>query len=215
MTTLAIAIRARVYRDGIAAALASRPDVAIVSAEPDAAGASAALTASPPDALLVDVGLDGALALMALAHGQTPPVKVVALALCADGTDAELLRWAEAGADGFVTCEHSMAELLECIDAALRGELACSPRVSARLLRRLAELAAGNAATSPLVQLTPRLTVILQLLRAGKSNKQIARELGIELATVKNHVHHLLRRLQVHHRHEAAAITAQRPPGQA
>lgn len=205
MSNLVLAIRARIYRDGLAATLSSRPGVAIVSAEADAVGMIAAVERYRPDAVLIDIEVGCAQEVVSLARQASASTRVVALGMRADNDD-ELLKWAEAGAVGFVTCDNSVDELLTCISSALEGELACSPRISATLLRRVAQLAAERAPSNKVQPcLTPRQTCILQLLRSGQSNKQIARELGIELTTVKNHVHHLLQRLQVHRRYEAAA----------
>src|SRR5881296_1366294 len=86
-----------------------------------------------------------------------------------------------------------------------RGVAICSPRVAACLLRRVAALAAGHGGDLPRAQLTNREREIVRLIDNGLSNKEIARALGIEVATVKNHVHNILEKLQVHRRGEAAA----------
>ena len=77
--------------------------------------------------------------------------------------------------------------------------------MTASLLRRVAALAAGNGGGLPRAQLTSREREIVGLIDRGLSNKEIARDLGIEVATVKNHVHNILEKLQVHRRGEAAA----------
>ncbi len=79
----------------------------------------------------------------------------------------------------------------------------CTPRIAALLLRRVAEAAAPRS--SGLERLTPRETEIVDLIEQGLSNKQIARRLSIELATVKNHVHNILEKLEVARRGEAVA----------
>lgn len=204
MTSMVLAIGARIYSDGLAGVLSSRYGMVIDATAADIADAIAAIETCRPDLLLIDVAMKGALELVSLACKPSSTTKVIALALRA-GDDDELLKWAEAGAHGFVTCSNSVDELVTCINAALNGELACSPRVSAILLQRIAHITTEQLRANDQPNLTPRQTRILQLLRSGLSNKQIARELGIELATVKNHVHHLLRRLGVQHRYEAAA----------
>jgi two-component system, NarL family, nitrate/nitrite response regulator NarL len=210
MSALVLAVGARIYRDGVAAALSQQPDVTVTAVEADVAAVMTCLERRWPDALLIDVALAGGLELARFAATRTPPVKVIALAVRADDDDRQLLQWAEAGAAGFVTSSNSLAELHACVQSVLRGELACSPRLSAKLLRRVAELAGQRApakdARAPV--LTPRQARVLHLVRQGQSNKQIARELDIEIATVKNHVHQLLQRLHVHHRSEAAASVA-------
>jgi DNA-binding NarL/FixJ family response regulator len=69
----------------------------------------------------------------------------------------------------------------------------------------VAALAADAAPTPPVTALTVREREIARLVEDGLSNKQIAGRLGIEVATVKNHVHNLLEKLQVHRRGEAVA----------
>lgn len=206
MNRLVIGVRARFYRDGLANLLSKHSALEVVSANADLEGAVAAVATCQPDLLLLDVGLGSASKAVSLLHLTSPRTRLVALGIRTDDGE-ELLSWAEAGAKGFVTCDNSMDELVHCIHSVLNGELACSPHVSAVLLRRVAQLAqAQSPAARELSCLTPRQVRILQHLRLGQSNKQIARELGIELATVKNHVHQVLQRLQIRHRREAAAL---------
>src|SRR5256885_10828505 len=97
------------------------------------------------------------------------------------------------------------------IESAVRGELYCPPRVAFTLLRRLGALAASlrddeeKATHSPLRALTGREREILHLVDDGMTNKGIAGRLVIELATVKNHVHNILKKLHVHRRIDASA----------
>ena len=77
--------------------------------------------------------------------------------------------------------------------------------MAASLLRRVAALAAVHGGELPRGRLTSREREIVRLIDQGLSNKEIARDLGIEVATVKNHVHNILEKLQVHRRGEAAA----------
>lgn len=205
MSNLILVVKARIFRDGLAAALALRKDLCIVDAAADAASAIVAMRQSPPDVMLIDIASEGALELAGMARSAPAAIKVIALAIRADDDD-DLMTWAEAGAVGFVTCENSISELLACIDWVMRGPLVCSPRVSAALLGRVVPSAANGVRPIEPTCLTPRQTLVLQLLRLGHSNKQIARELAIEPATVKNHVHQVLQRLQVRRRREAAAF---------
>ncbi|HEU0303886.1 MAG TPA: response regulator transcription factor [Gaiellaceae bacterium] len=126
------------------------------------------------------------------------------LALTVPNREREILAIAEAGIAGFVTSDASVAELVAAIESVSRGESLCSPSVVAALLRRLASMARGWA--DPTEPLTTREREILELIDEGLSNKQIAQRLRIELPTVKNHVHHILGKLGVHRRAEAAAL---------
>ena len=137
-----------------------------------------------------------------------PETRVVPLGLPPD--DAELMAWAEAGAAGFVLRDSSIDELRLAVAAAAQGEVHCSPALTARFVRRLQSRAAESPGAGPRVPLTRREREIVFHIDQGCSNKEIARRLGIELATVKNHVHHILEKLHARRRSEAAARVAGR-----
>ena len=126
-------------------------------------------------------------------------------------TEAEVIELAEAGVAGYVLPDGSLNDLIVAVESAVRGELYCPPRVAFTLLRRVSAIAAelrdvGQEAThSPLATLTDREREILDLVDGGMTNKEIAARLVIELATVKNHVHNLLKKLHVHRRIDASA----------
>ena len=87
-----------------------------------------------------------------------------------------------------------------------RGEDAISPKVAARLAKRVVMLSGALGLERHHPSLTRRETEIIELIEQGLTNKQIAQQLCIELPTVKNHVHHILGKLEVQRRGEAAAM---------
>jgi DNA-binding NarL/FixJ family response regulator len=121
-------------------------------------------------------------------------------------TEHHIVECVEAGAAGIALNHDSLDDLVLAIEGALRHELYCKPRVAATLARRLRDVGAerGNGACGS--TLTDRELEIVELLDKGLSNKEIARQLGIRTATVKNHVHNILSKLNVNRRGEAAAI---------
>jgi two-component system, NarL family, nitrate/nitrite response regulator NarL len=125
--------------------------------------------------------------------------------LAVDEVDRDVLAWAEAGIAGYVTRDGSVDDLIRAVRCAARHEIHCAPEIAAALLERVHVLAARGAHDTPIGSLTTREHEIAELLEAGLSNKQIAAELQIELATVKNHVHSILAKLQVTRRIDAAA----------
>jgi DNA-binding NarL/FixJ family response regulator len=131
--------------------------------------------------------------------------QVVVLAV--SGGDSEILACAEAGVSGYLLRDQSHAELVAVIASAARGLTSCPPPVAAALVRRIGTMA-DERRVRPGEQgrLTPREREVLDLIEQGKSNKEIARLLFIEVRTVKNHVHNLLEKLKVHRRGEAAAM---------
>ncbi|POF29097.1 response regulator transcription factor [Roseibium marinum] len=117
---------------------------------------------------------------------------------------AQVAAFAEAGAIGLVLREADLSEIGNALHSVSRGECECSPWVASALLRLVAGKSRKPAQVSA-DQFTSREGEILRLLDAGHSNKEIARELSIELATAKNHVHNILRKLNVPSRGKAVA----------
>jgi two-component system, NarL family, nitrate/nitrite response regulator NarL len=206
------------YREGLAAMLGLTGVVSVVGSAADVDEGLElwnGLTDAADVILLDTMPGDAELRIRTL-RGELPDVPV--LALTVPNRETEILAIAEAGIAGFVTSDASVAELVDAIESVARGEALCSPSVAAALLRRLAWLAHTQAASDPAGPLTTREREILKLIDEGLSNKQIAQNLCIELSTVKNHVHHILVKLGVDRRAEAAALVRgpmiPRRPGQ-
>jgi DNA-binding NarL/FixJ family response regulator len=164
------------------------------------------------DVILVSTHLpeEGALLLTSKVMETELPTKVVVLGLAE--SEAEILRYVEAGAAGYVLKDDSVEELLSNIRAIHRGEAVVSPEIAAALMSRVTELAQlftdvdVGAGANP--ELTDREQEILGLISQGMTNREIAEALIIEVGTVKNHVHNILNKLNVSSRHEAAAFWA-------
>ena len=199
-----VAAAVRLYRDGLAQSLSASMDVVSVTADAPATLREAARLA--PDVLLLDASMPGALALVQSLAEAAPATRVVAFAVD-DALETEVLACAEAGVAGWVGRDASAEDVVEAVLRAARGELLCSARTAALLSQRLAALARERRADpAPAAQLTPREAEIGELLCRGVSNKQIALTLGLQLATVKNHVHNILEKLGDRSRAEAGAV---------
>jgi DNA-binding NarL/FixJ family response regulator len=131
-----------------------------------------------------------------------PDAKIVGLGVPDD--EDSVVALLEGGASGYVTAEQPLADLVTAVEAAAAGELSCPPLISAALARRIAALAARTTPDPATGPLTPRQREIAALIVEGLSNKQIARRLLIEQATVKNHVHTILVKLGVTRRDQVA-----------
>jgi DNA-binding NarL/FixJ family response regulator len=194
----------RLYRDGLAQVLGRDGRVEVVGAF-DAVEHSIQHRlddADQPDVVLLDTMVPDALKDMRLVSAEFPGAKVVALGVARD--DGDVIACAEAGIAGYVFRDASIEELFATLESSARGELRCSPEMAATLLRRVANLARyGGRDGAP--NITRREREILELIDRGCSNKQIAAQLFIEVATVKNHIHNILEKLDVHTRAEAAA----------
>jgi DNA-binding NarL/FixJ family response regulator len=199
----------RLYREGLAEGLRSSGRVELVGTAADAAASIAAASDLGPDVVLLDLAMTGWEGTVRELVAAGDEIRVVVLGV--REVDDEVLACAEAGVSGYVTREASLDELVDVVESVARGESLCSPRISALLLRRLTELSGSRRQPDLADRLTPRETQIVELIDEGLSNKQIAGRLSIELATVKNHVHSILEKLQVERRGEAAAQLRGRP----
>lgn len=200
-----LAASVRLYRDGIAAGLERCPLLHVEEVASGPTEALAALARGAPDVVLLDASMESALAVVRGICEARPGVRVVAFAVDEDHEDA-LLACVEAGVAGWVGRDGSMDDLVNAVLSAARGELVCSARVAGMLSRRLAALAGQRKSPGSVAQLTPREVEIGELISRGLSNKHIARTLQLRLATVKNHVHNILEKLNVHTRGEAGAL---------
>jgi two-component system, NarL family, nitrate/nitrite response regulator NarL len=193
----------RLHREGLALALVRYGQVEVVGTAAACVEVLDQVQNDHPDAVLLDNAIAGGLTMIRAIIERTPNTKVVAFAVADD--DAHVLACAEAGAAAYVPADASVDDLVVVLESAVRGELMCSPKVAATLFNRLAALAAGRARTQEEQPLTGREAEIMALIDQGLTNKEIARRLCIETATVKNHVHNILEKLHVHRRGEAAA----------
>jgi DNA-binding NarL/FixJ family response regulator len=196
-----LATDVRLYRDGLPNAVGVDRGVRLVATAGDIEAAVRLATEHLPDIILLDIAMAGALAGVRALQRAAPDARIVAFAVAE--VDHDVLACAEAGVAAYVSRDASIDELIDTVRRAACGEARCSPRIAATLFRRLADLSATRPPeASPL---TGREIEIVDLIDKGLSNKQIAGRLHIEVATVKNHVHHILEKLKVARRGEAAA----------
>lgn len=139
-----------------------------------------------------------------------PGIKVVLLG--APNSDKEVIRFIEAGVGACVTGNQKLTELVNTLQMVCNDQATASGRVTQLVLRDINRLTRQRVA-SPETRLTAREKEILRLVGSGLSNKEIAHNLRISLNTVKNHVHHMLEKLQVRSRHEASWLQSRMPRG--
>ncbi len=131
-----------------------------------------------------------------------PAPRLVALAI--PETTAMVIACADAGFSGYVSREASLEVLVDGMQRALRGECACDPKIAGRLLREVGRRAAV-AETESMDPLTRRENDVLGLVAQGLTNKEVARNLSISVATAKNHLQHIFRKLHVGSRAQVLA----------
>ena len=138
-----------------------------------------------------------------------PKVKIVVMGLAR--SQHAILQCIEAGVSGYVLKDSSFEELLKNIRAAYNNEALVSPPIAAALMSYVAELVGFDPAGEPELcapqTLTRREREVLNLVQQGLTNQEIAESLVIELGTVKNHVHNILRKLNVNSRRDAVHVS--------
>jgi len=196
----------RLFQDAFAALLGRQAGVSVIGMT-NPLQAPAQTAELRPDIVLFDATRPGNLSYARTLADQVPASKVVAFGVAE--TDAEIVALAAAGIAGYVRDDAAAEDVVAVLKSAMRDELLCSPRAAATLCHHVAVLSRdghdGPPAKSPSPALSKRELQIGDLIDRGLSNKQIARQLGIQATTVKNHVHNILDKLKVHRRGEAAA----------
>jgi two-component system, NarL family, response regulator LiaR len=187
-----------VVRQGLRMFLGSDPELEVCGEAHDGAEALALARKLKPDVVLMDLlmpVMDGITATAAIRR-ELPEVEVVALTSIVE--DHAVIEAMRAGAIGYLLKDTDAEELCRAIKAAAQGQVQLSPQAAALLLREV------RTPESIVEHLTDRETEVLKLLAQGDSNKDISRDLQIGEQTVKTHVSHLLNKLGVTSRTQAA-----------
>jgi two-component system NarL family response regulator len=188
-----------VVRVGLRGSIDLESDMAVTLEASNAEQAIALYRQHQPDLVLMDLqlpGLSGIEAAKAI-RKEFPDAAIVILST--HEGEEDIYQAFQAGAKGYLAKTAAREELIATIRAAAAGERHISPAIGARLAERM---------THP--DLTSREMEVLKLIVAGKSNKEIAAELSVAEVTVKLHVGHLLAKLRVHDRTQAATTALQR-----
>jgi DNA-binding NarL/FixJ family response regulator len=187
-----------VVRTGLAQLLSGAPDIEVVGQASDGNEAIEVVRATRPDVVVMDLqmpGMDGVDATRAiLAEGLGSQVVV----LTSYSDSSRIVAALDAGAVGYLLKDADPEDVLDGVRAVSRGESPIHPRVARQLLTARTE-APVTAAT-----LTSREAEVLELVRTGLANKQIARRLGISERTVKAHLTSVFQRIGVADRTQAA-----------
>lgn len=208
--TLILCIENRIFCEGLKNALAGRQCVKRVRI--CALDQLPALPKGERDVVLIDIRSQAAAsALVRTASEVGGGRPVVALGLDVD--DTAMVDAFEAGAVACITSDRSIEDLLDSVKAVADGELVCDPKIVRLMQERLCALSCAKRESERLDRLSPREHHVLTLLSDRMSNKQIARTLGLEVSTIKNHVHNILVKLEVRTRSEAAALGTPATPG--
>lgn len=188
-----------VVRMGLVELLRDDPEMAIVG---EAATVQRALEESArlvPDIVLLDIHLPDGSGVEACKRikQQLPKVRVLILTSFMD--DETILHAISAGADGYVLKEIDGPDLAMAIRKVAAGEVILDSKVARRVMEK------ARPAKNPLDALSVQERRVLALVAEGKTNKEVAEVLGLGEKTVRNYVSHLMEKLQISRRSEAAA----------
>ena len=195
----------RFTRESLAEILARDPLVSVVG---QCAGLSEAttLTASlRADVILLDGRIPDGPVSVRRALDIAPDLRIIACSV--RETEEDIIAWAEAGVIGYIPRTAALADFVRLMIDIHNGEQITSGRIVTGLLRRIALAARrrpNRDTTMPILALTKREREAAELIRSGLSDKEIARQLNISLATIKSHVHNLLGKLNVQRRSQVA-----------
>jgi NarL family two-component system response regulator LiaR len=188
-----------VVRQGLRTFLELQDEIEVVGEAADGEAAVAETERLKPDVALMDLvmpRLSGEEAIQRIAE-VSPATRVLVLTSFAE--DDKLFPAVRAGAAGYLLKDVQPRELVDAIRAADAGDTILHPTVAARLVEEIA-----GRPPAPRTPLTDRELEVLELITRGKANKLIALELGVAERTVKTHVSHILGKLGLSDRTQAA-----------
>lgn len=211
MARLAIVDDHLLVREGLRDMLADEPYMQVIGEAANGLEALALCSRLRPDLVLMDVRMpemDGLAATQAIK--QRHPKTAVLMVTMHDNSDY-LLQALKAGAAGYILKDAPRHEVTAAVRQVLDGESPLNSELTARLLRRLAaESGEGGTSREPrgrvapcTAPLTPRELEVLEFMKLGWSNREIAQELVISSGTAKNHVEHIRDKLGVRDRTQA------------
>jgi two-component system, NarL family, nitrate/nitrite response regulator NarL len=195
------------FRKGLAELLEREGAVKVSAITGNPAEVAGLLRTYNPDVLILDLNIGGTDGIQVMQELRANAFMLPVLLLTVSEAEEDMARALRNGANGYLLKSMEPDELVDAIIRAARGETVVAPAMTAKLVRMLD--GKNNSATSLLESLTQREREILKHLAKGESNKAIARELDISYDTVKLHVRHILAKLNLSSRVEAAVFAVE------
>lgn len=197
----------RLVREGIAAMLNEQSDFRVVGAA--STGDPKLLRASPPQVILLDLGLweDDSLRIAEVISMESPDARIIVMDLLPAHED--IVEVVNAGVWGFIMKDATLEDLARTIRSVAAGAKVLPPQMTSSLFSQIAKeaLNAGESAAIESVRMTARERQVIDLIAEGLSNKEIAARLEIAAHTVKSHVRNIMEKLALHTRLQIAAYS--------
>ena len=195
------------FRKGLAELLEQSGSIEVTAFTGNPDDVAMLISAHRPDVLILDMNMPGTDGITLMQQLRVDGFKLPVLILTLSEAEDDLARALRAGANGYLLKSMEPDEVVDAILRAQRGETVVAPGMTAKLVRLFDQK--GQDTTSLIDSLTPREAEILTHLSRGESNKTIARTLDISHDTVKLHVRHILAKLNMSSRVEAAVFAVE------
>ncbi len=199
----------QLVREGIASLVTSVPGFEVVGASGDVEDTLLKIPVVLPDIVLLDYGLSdrNSLTVTSNIHADVPALKIILMGLLP--LFDEFAAYLDAGATAFIAKDASFEEFLASLQSVAKGQESSLNRMKTSVFERAAALAASKPPPDVLgaIRLTSREREVIDLLKEGLSNREIASRLNLAIHTVKSHVHNILEKLALRSRLEVVAYS--------
>ncbi|HKH10796.1 MAG TPA: response regulator transcription factor [Rubrobacter sp.] len=189
----------KLFTSGLARIIGAQPDMEVLAEVHDGAEAVEICREEVPDVILMDVFMPGMDGIRATAEIRELLPHAAVLILTAHADDEQVFRGIRAGARGYVLKDCTPEEVAGAIRTVHAGDTIMAPSIARRMLGAFEE-ARGSELAPPL---TRRELEVIRSLARGRSNREIAVELGIAEKTVRNHASNIYRKLHIFDRTQA------------
>jgi two-component system nitrate/nitrite response regulator NarL len=190
------------FRKGVADLIAMEPGLRLVGEAADGESGIRLATETEPELILLDLNMKGMDGIATLQRLRALDLDARVVMLTVSDNEEDVVAALRAGADGYLLKDMEPEDILASLQQATRGRLVISQRLTELLAQALREESRPQRVDE--AELTPREEEILGLIAKGWSNKLIARDLELSVGTVKVHVKHILKKLKLRTRVEAA-----------
>jgi two-component system nitrate/nitrite response regulator NarL len=190
------------FRKGVSQMISADPDFIVIGEAASGTEGVLLVASYKPDLALIDLNMKGMNGLQTLANIKDAKLDTKCIVLTVSDAQSDLLEALRAGADGYLLKDMEPEDLCESLKKAISGVTVLHESLTEILKNALINPSLSQ--TEDEVSLTEREREILECLANGLNNKTIARKLGISDTTVKVHIKHLLSKLKLTSRLEAA-----------